>query len=132
MSESRSSPAAALILGIFIAVGLSIAGIFLARAVESAKRFECFVTVKGLSEREVPADLGIWPVRFRVAANDLKALRKTLLESVRLLSLVGLPVSIWLIFTAEPMLVLLFVRGVFSRADASLTSAIDAPARVGQ
>ncbi len=74
MSESRSRPAAALILGIFIALGLSIAGIFLARGVESAKRFECFVTVKGLSEREVPADLGIWPVRFRVAANDLKSL----------------------------------------------------------
>jgi hypothetical protein len=74
MSESSGKPVAALILGIFIAVGLSIAGICLARAVESAKRFECFVTVKGLSEREVPADLGIWPVRFRVAANDLKAL----------------------------------------------------------
>jgi hypothetical protein len=61
-----------------------------ARAVESAKRFECFVTVKGLSEREVPADMGIWPVRFRVAANDLKALedqigtgRKTIHEFLK-------------------------------------------------
>jgi putative peptidoglycan lipid II flippase len=63
-------------------------------------------------------------VSHHAAANDLKALRKTLLESVRLLSFVGLPVSVWLIFTAEPMLVMLFVRGAFSRADASLTSVI--------
>jgi putative peptidoglycan lipid II flippase len=58
------------------------------------------------------------------AANDLRALRKTLLESVRLLSVIGLPISIWLILAAEPMMVLLFVRGEFSRADASLTSVI--------
>ncbi len=74
MSESSARPAAALILGICVAVGLALGGFFVARAVESAKRFECFVTVKGLSEREVPADLGIWPVRFRVVGNDLKAL----------------------------------------------------------
>ena len=73
MSELSARPAA-FILGIFIAIGLALAGFFVARAVESAKRFECFVTVKGLSEREVPADLGIWPIRFRVAANDLKSL----------------------------------------------------------
>jgi len=74
MNESSARPAAAFLLGVFIAVGLSIAGIFVARAVESAKRFECFVTVKDLSEREFSADMGIWPVRFRVAANDLKSL----------------------------------------------------------
>jgi hypothetical protein len=74
MSESSARPVAALILGVFVAIGLTLGGLFLARAVESAKRFECFVTVKGLSEREVPADLGIWPVRFRVVGNDLKTL----------------------------------------------------------
>jgi putative peptidoglycan lipid II flippase len=58
------------------------------------------------------------------ADNDVRALRKTLLESVRLLCIVGLPISIWLIFAAEPMLVLLFVRGEFSRGDAALTSII--------
>ncbi|OLE69061.1 MAG: hypothetical protein AUI36_05020 [Cyanobacteria bacterium 13_1_40CM_2_61_4] len=41
-----------------------------------------------------------------------------------MLSIIGLPISIWLIFAAEPMLVLLFVRGEFSMADAALTSAI--------
>jgi uncharacterized protein len=76
MNESGSRPTAALILGVFLAIGLALAGFFIARAVESAKRFERFVTVKGLSEREVPADLAIWPIRFNVAANDLRSLQE--------------------------------------------------------
>ena len=55
------------------------------------------------------------------AANDLKAQRKTLLESIQLLTVVGLPICIWLILAAEPLVVLLFERGEFSRADAALT-----------
>ena len=81
MNESSSRPAAAFILGIFLAIGLALAGFFVARAVESAKRFERFVTVKGLSEREVPADLAIWPIRFNVAANDLRSLQEQITKS---------------------------------------------------
>ena len=81
MNDSRSRPTAALILGIFVALGLTLSGFFVARAVETAKRFERFVTVKGLSEREVPADLAIWPIRFNVAANDLKSLQDQIATS---------------------------------------------------
>jgi uncharacterized protein len=81
MNESSSRPAAALILGVCLAVGIALAGWFVSRGVESAKRFERFVTVKGLSEREVPADLAIWPIRYNVAANDLKALQQQITQS---------------------------------------------------
>jgi len=58
------------------------------------------------------------------AANDLRLQRKTLLESIQLLSVVGLPVCIWLVLSAEPLVVLFFQRGAFSAADAALTALI--------
>lgn len=81
MSDSAARPTAALILGIFLCAGMTLAGFFLARALESSRRVERFVTVKGLSEREVPADLAIWPLRFNVAANDLKTLEDQIAAS---------------------------------------------------
>jgi putative peptidoglycan lipid II flippase len=58
------------------------------------------------------------------AANDLDAQRKTLLDGIRLLSVVGIPVCVWLILAAQPMLILLFERGAFTRADAAFTGTV--------
>jgi putative peptidoglycan lipid II flippase len=63
-------------------------------------------------------------VSKHAAVRDVRAQRKTLLESIQLLCGVGLPISIWLVLAAQPMLVLLFERGAFSRADAALTGVI--------
>jgi putative peptidoglycan lipid II flippase len=56
--------------------------------------------------------------------NDLTVQRKTLLESIQLLIAIGVPVCIWLILTAEPLMVFLFVRGRFLAADAILSAAV--------
>ncbi len=61
-------------LGFFVFAGLLVMGYLLADAAVSVKEYERTVTAKGLSEREVPADVVIWPIRFTVAGNDLTEL----------------------------------------------------------
>lgn len=64
----------ALILGTLLCAGLALLGSLLANGIISIKALERTVTVKGLSEREVPADIAIWPIRFNEAGEDLNQL----------------------------------------------------------
>lgn len=52
------------VLGIFLALGLALFGVQISRAVKKGREFDRYLTVRGLSEREVKATLAIWPVRF--------------------------------------------------------------------
>ena len=73
MSAQRNGWAA-LALGLCIAFGLVGAGLVGGQAALAVKSLERSVVVKGLSEREVPADTVIWPISFQLAGNDLVAL----------------------------------------------------------
>ena len=64
----------AFLLGASIFLGLSVLGYLLAGAAIHFKEYERSVTVKGLSERELPADIVIWPIVFTEASNDLGSL----------------------------------------------------------
>ena len=68
---SENSKHGALILGLFIFLGLSTLGYLLSNAAIKFKEYERTVTAKGLSEREYQADIVIWPIQFNVASNDL-------------------------------------------------------------
>jgi hypothetical protein len=61
-------------LGLLICIGLSVLGYTLGSSAIRFKEYERVVTVKGLSEREVPADIAIWPIQFTRASNDLAML----------------------------------------------------------
>lgn len=67
---------ASLLPAFIIALGLSLAGYFMGDTVLKGKQFDRFVSVKGLSEREVPADLAVWPVNIVLTGNDLHALQQ--------------------------------------------------------
>jgi len=67
----------AFVLGAFVCLGLALLGYSLSRSIVKIKALDRTVTVKGLSEREVPANTAIWPIRFREADNDLNNLLST-------------------------------------------------------
>lgn len=66
------------ILGALLCAGLVISSYVVSDGFTRFKAYERTVVVKGLSEREVPADVAIWPISFTVAADDLSLLVDTL------------------------------------------------------
>lgn len=58
---------------IIIASGIALAGISLGVGVSQVRASDRVVTVKGVSEREVRADVAIWPLHVIGADNDLAA-----------------------------------------------------------
>jgi hypothetical protein len=75
---TNKSVYSSLVLGIFIFLGLSVLGYLLGSSAIRFKEYERTVTVKGLSEREFPADIVIWPIQFTEVNNDLSALYESL------------------------------------------------------
>ena len=64
MASDRLLPA------LVLALGLAIGGGLVGWASPAAAASDRFVEVKGLAEREVSADLALWPLRFVASGND--------------------------------------------------------------
>lgn len=73
----------AFVLGLFIFLGLAVLGFFLGSSAIKFKQFDRTVTVKGLSEKEYPADIVLWPIQFSAANNDLTRLYETIENDAR-------------------------------------------------
>ena len=56
---------------IALSIGLIGCATILAEGISAGKRGERFVSVRGVAEKEVKADLAVWPIQVRVAGNDL-------------------------------------------------------------
>jgi hypothetical protein len=56
---------------LLLALGLSLAGWFAGKGFLAARAADRYVTVKGVAEREVQADLALWPMQFVIADDDL-------------------------------------------------------------
>ena len=59
------------IAGLLVAIGLYLLGWTLSHALTEIKDRDRVVTVKGLAEKEVPADKVIWPLAFKEIGNDM-------------------------------------------------------------
>jgi hypothetical protein len=58
-----------------ICAAVVIAGYYVGNMHKTGKKYDRYVQVKGLSEREVKADLAVWPINITLAGNDLQLLR---------------------------------------------------------
>ena len=64
-----------------VAVGIALAGWFVGTSLVESRQPLRTVTVKGLSERSVQADLGFWPIRFVATGATLEVARASLENS---------------------------------------------------
>lgn len=71
----------AVVAALCLAAGMALAGWFVGTSLVESRQPLRTVTVKGLSERAVEADLGFWPVRFVATGATLEAARAGLENS---------------------------------------------------
>lgn len=63
-----------LFAGLFIGIGILLGGMQINKGISKFQDSQRIISVKGLSEREVPADKVIWPIVYKEVSNDLIAL----------------------------------------------------------
>jgi len=71
---SRILPAAAT-LGGLLALGIAAGGGLVGKAIHDVRASGRHVTVRGLSEREVPANVALWPIVYGATGDDLSGLQ---------------------------------------------------------
>jgi hypothetical protein len=72
-----------LISAVLVALGLSLGGWFIGDGFARGRASDRFVEVKGLAEREVTADLALWPLRYVSTGNDLTAAQAQITRNTR-------------------------------------------------
>lgn len=70
-----------IVAALFVAAGIALAGWFVGTSLVESRQPLRTVTVKGLSERSVQADLGFWPIRFVATGPSLEVARASLESS---------------------------------------------------
>lgn len=74
MSERTSG--GVVVAGLLVAAGVAVGGYFVGNGLLAARSSDRYVTVRGLAEREVPANLVVWPITYTVTAEDLSTLQR--------------------------------------------------------
>lgn len=72
MAEWNGSP---VIAGALVGAGLAVAGLFIAHGLRGIRQGPSIVTVRGVSERDVVADLATWTIATQANGSDLAAVQ---------------------------------------------------------
>ena len=71
------------ISALLVALGLGLAGFFVGDGIAERTRGARIISVKGLSEKEVPASVAIWDLGYSAAGNELPAIDQQLANSTK-------------------------------------------------
>jgi uncharacterized protein len=71
MERGSISFPAAVILGLLTGAGAALGGYFVGQGFYQGRRAERYVSVKGLAERDVKADLAVWTLNFTATGSDI-------------------------------------------------------------
>lgn len=80
MSSSRIS---LVLSALLIALGLAAAGHFVGQGISEKGMARRIISVKGLSEREVPASVATWTIGYSANGNDLNEINRKLTDSTK-------------------------------------------------
>lgn len=82
MNDDRSRPDLTGLGLMALALGIVVAGLLVGTGISSVRTADRFVTVKGVAEREVKADLAIWPIQFAVTDDNIPAAQARVTQNV--------------------------------------------------
>jgi hypothetical protein len=68
---------------LLVAAGLAAGGWFVGRGFVASRTADRYVTVKGVAERDVSADLALWPLQLVATSDDLAAAQTEVNKNVR-------------------------------------------------
>ena len=72
-----------LLSAVLVAIGMAIGGWFIGHGFAQARLADRYVTVKGLAERNVQADLALWPFHFVATDDDLGRAQAVIERNIR-------------------------------------------------
>jgi hypothetical protein len=76
-------PSATPFVAVLLAVGLAACGWFVGRGFVIARTVDRYVSVKGVAERDVSADLALWPLQLVATSDDLRTAQTEVNKNVR-------------------------------------------------
>jgi hypothetical protein len=68
---------------VVLALGIALGGLFIGHGFASGRAADRYVEVKGLAEREVTADLALWPLRYVSTGDDLATTQAQITRNTR-------------------------------------------------
>ncbi|MEI8055275.1 MAG: SIMPL domain-containing protein [bacterium] len=84
--DYRYQKAFIITLVIVIAIGNALAGWFVARSVYQWRTSDRYVSVKGIAERQVKADLAVWDISYKITGDDLARITTESLKNQKIIT----------------------------------------------